>query len=134
MNSSAHLEYVLDKYLIKLIPWFALYSGVPFLGFRFFHGRNVQQRGGRLGTRQETCGGWVRPRTQRRGPGRGEQRGRRQGYGRLNHGGGRRRGHGRGRGRLSKEPNVAENQVNHERQLVVRIYMLYIYQLNVSII
>ena len=27
MNSNAHFEYVRHKYLIKLIPWFALYIG-----------------------------------------------------------------------------------------------------------
>ena len=64
-----------------------------------------------------------RPTAQGRSQGRGQGRGRgsrgRGGRGRGGRGTGR--GRGRGRGRLNEEPNAAQNQVNHEQQLVVRI-------------
>ncbi|CAB4019000.1 Hypothetical predicted protein [Paramuricea clavata] len=63
--------------------------------------------------------GRARGRTRGRGRARGQQRGGRGGRGRGGRGHGRGRGRGgRGRGRLDEEPNAAENQANHEQQLV----------------
>ena len=87
-----------------------------------------------------------RGRARGRGQGRGQESGGRMGRGRRGperggrgrggrgRGGRGRRGRGRsqgmrGRGHLSEEPDAAENQANHEQQLVVRkavFYKLYI--------
>ena len=63
----------------------------------------------------------------KRGRGRGRARGQGGGQGSVPQGRGNRgrdnrggRGCGRCRGHLIEEPNVAENQANHEQHLVVR--------------
>ena len=89
-----------------------------------------QESGGRMGRgrRGPERGGRGRGGRGRGGRGRGG-RGRR-GRGRSQGMRGRGRSQGmRGRGHLSEEPDAAENQANHEQQLVVRkavFYNLYI--------
>lgn len=88
--------------------------------------RRGQESGGRMGRgrRGRERGGRGRGGRGRGGHGRGGRG--RGGRGRRCHG----RGRGmRGRGHLSEEPDAAENQANHEQQLVVRkavFYNLYI--------